>query len=1022
MPFCEQLIYGVDGRQDPPVKAVLGQSPGVSQEAADELVRLCRSWGDTPPLGLQRPALMSFPLATGLSALRGRLYAVIRASQGDQTLFHAVVVNDQAYAAFGRNPFALAEAATFLDAWAPGTALGRIELPAPGDILLPTPGTQDVGLVDEAVVQIELEGRLVLPLEQALADSDRALALIIAALPEQRRKDLRFASFTTSEANAYHLAALSTEGSAFAGWQRVLLAMPSMDLPPALEAHRETVARHLAAGDLAGLAAAGRRPAVSAERTAPPPPELARRTEPPRGDEPPRRVEPTREQAADPPRRPAAAPPPAASALGESTAPPSAPTAAPRRAGFQSAVAGPAAYHSGLSPSPRPASSPHSGPSSRSSPSASRTVREWRRTPVRIGLPGQKRSAGGGFLRFLAVIAVLFVAGWAATVRLDLRTVTESLEWAGLPGMSGADRASERAPSLLESVDVAGVYDKQRRRLGRGGLSLGPSPDNARRKALTALREGAAGPLCAQVDLFVSLADQGVQGDARTDRESARLRELARQGALLSTEMARLELGWHSLATGRLWSDLGELDDAGVVARRDSLAAAEQGALADARRGLNVENRAAALERACRHVEGMTAVVNLLAAEAWSDLWERKLQRAAEMVSPAASPATRAYRNSAFALLRLKEAERREDNVALAYAETPAELSWPSAEAAEQVRRLRREAGRFPARRVPPLLAATIELYTSLEEPAVLAADPSRLAALEENAAVRFDPAGYGPFLARLKFDAVAAGSSADRDPAGAAARARFRTEAPDRDDGPGWRLLAADLDDPFLKEWAVRRADAADARALARQSDFTAAWVACRDAVAALRADAAAGRDWSAQWRRADALAREIQNTYLTPPPQDPAGREQVVALGRLAAALGAPLPVEVASVTVRLDADALREPARVRFELTSGPGGETLLSDEFTIGPAAPAGSGWVGTCAPGWTLALGCRQHLTGRVVAADGQTVLEVGAQSLAAGEGPAAWATPRRGETGSLTLRLGAGFWEALQLPAEGTPF
>ena len=43
-----------------------------AQQVADELVRLCRGWGETPPLGLQRPALMSIPLDAGLAALRGK--------------------------------------------------------------------------------------------------------------------------------------------------------------------------------------------------------------------------------------------------------------------------------------------------------------------------------------------------------------------------------------------------------------------------------------------------------------------------------------------------------------------------------------------------------------------------------------------------------------------------------------------------------------------------------------------------------------------------------------------------------------------------------------------------------------------------------------------------------------------------------------------------------------------------------------------------------------------------------------
>jgi len=113
MPFVEQLIYGNEPGT-PARRALLAQSLGLGQEVASEIRQLCEGWGDLPVGGLARPVLMSVLLKKTMSSLRGRLYAVVQMSAGHMPLFHAVVLNEADYAAFGHNPFALRQSFEFV--------------------------------------------------------------------------------------------------------------------------------------------------------------------------------------------------------------------------------------------------------------------------------------------------------------------------------------------------------------------------------------------------------------------------------------------------------------------------------------------------------------------------------------------------------------------------------------------------------------------------------------------------------------------------------------------------------------------------------------------------------------------------------------------------------------------------------------------------------------------------------------------------------------------------------------------
>ena len=121
---------------------------------------------------------------------------------------------------------------------------------------------------------------------------------------------------------------------------------------------------------------------------------------------------------------------------------------------------------------------------------------------------------------------------------------------------------------------------------------------------------------------------------------------------------------------------------------------------------------------------------------------------------------------------------------------------------------------------------------------------------------------------------------------------------------------------------------------------------------------------------------------------------------------------------MVVRLDQEVLPEAGGVvvEFQVVGSP--RIHRSTPVKMGPAAPAGSGWVGT--GDWDLILPVSPRDAFQVrVWADGQKapVLTVDYPSLEERVGPGAFGRPRRGEGGSLVLRTGDSWWRSLQLPA-----
>ena len=261
------------------------------------------------------------------------------------------------------------------------------------------------------------------------------------------------------------------------------------------------------------------------------------------------------------------------------------------------------------------------------------------------------------------------------------------------------------------------------------------------------------------MELFAKLAADGIQQGSRPDRETQRMRSLANQGLVLENELARLELAWYSLAAGVFWQDLNTLSDAMVNARRDSLARVEKGVLEDARRDLGTMEAKVVLDQTRGHVDGMASLLTLFEAKSWSSEWEKKLARAAGQVSTTASRMTRAYANSAFALVRLKKAERKADQTILPFRSGIQDEVWPSAEIRSILTNLRAQTVMFSNGQAPHLLTGTLELYSALKKPATLAAESAQsgkvLGGLVTNRAVRFHPEAYQNFLERIRYEAA---------------------------------------------------------------------------------------------------------------------------------------------------------------------------------------------------------------------------------------------------------------------------
>jgi hypothetical protein len=244
----------------------------------------------------------------------------------------------------------------------------------------------------------------------------------------------------------------------------------------------------------------------------------------------------------------------------------------------------------------------------------------------------------------------------------------------------------------------------------------------------------------------------------------------------------------------------------------------------------------------------------------------------------------------------------------------------------------------------------------------------------------------------------------------------RFRAALAETTSATAWRIESLTQEHPFLARWAERQAD----RALAREPElrvrFDGEWQQCLDLQAQVRARAAEGRDWTAQWldlrdHTVDLLGVHVRRTG--------GDREVAARLGRaadLVRAMGEPRVLGLSAVTVRLAPDVLQEPLPVVAELLVVGRTAPLRSAPFTVGPAAPAGTGWVGNAALDWRVNVGADDALMVRVLDPAGRELLRVDCPSLNERVGPGALARPRGTEAGTVSFQLDPAWWTRPDLP------
>lgn len=962
MANMEVLHFGVHPDNPAGAAGILGRSRGISKGVAEEVARFCHGWkSESVPRGMRR-ALMSFPLKLRLKSTPRGAHAVVRVTVEPIPHFQVLVMDRSLFRDFGFNPFAVDAAGVFPE-WKPGVASQKQDCLPQRAKISPPPSPQDVGLIDESLHQLLVSQKLYLPIEAADEGSDRALSLLIEVLPDAVKQQLRFASFAPSPSNGYHLAANATPDCDFNGWQRLLMTLVGGELSPKLKAYTKKVRECLAYGDISSLLGEQRILTLDG------------------GGEKPGSL--------DQPKAAAKVP------------------AGPR---IKTAV--------------KPA-----GGKARAASLANDRLNRKVRPDSGMPFPRTAHWRGGKRQAPAPVVAVMLLiltvgSGWIYSQFFQ----DGSLTWQDIVSSSfrqdGSSTAS--APTLLEVVNVAEVYDRQIIGVKRSAMIPGLNLEGDGHKRLHALREEAGRPLLAQIDLFLEIMAGGIRQGSRPDRELHRMQALGNQGEMLNVEWLRLLLAWHSLSEKVYWQDLAGLSDQAIRSRCDSLKTASPGDYEAVIEALEMGKRAGDLALQGQQAQGMGELLALFKESRYSDDWATRLYRAAEKVHPSTSPMTRAYRNSAFALVRLKRMEHIQGFADGAFTEFWVDGSWLPAAVRNVLPDLRRAAGAFNSGEAPDILAGTMSLYSYFEDPESLtrelAAGSMKFGRLRENAAIVFDGGTYEPYLMRIRHETVALQLRQGRDDAmlmdenSAGQVATFETV---RAGGPGpdeWQMAAEALRAPFLVDWAHHLARTERLRQLKDLQAMESVWAEVERLVDALRRQARAGKNWSRGWRHLDGLlVRGLENRAIR---KDPGG----VVARRLAdmvnwrAELREPAFLVPGKVTVRLNQETILAAGSCILEIQDETGRVRVSSPPFRMGPAAPAGTGWVGTGTFADGIPVAADEAFRIRVVSVDtGEEILEVDYPSLEDGLGPEGLSRSRPGEGGAIQGHPGASWWHALSL-------
>lgn len=770
MAVLEQLVFGfrADGDQR---RSILGQTPGLTQECAAEVVRLCEGWGAVPADGVRRPVLLSFPLVTRLTSITGDLYAVIRVADGLKPIYHAVVLNRESFLEFDLNPFALAQENIFLSAYEARREMASLEVhpESLSPLVSPPPGPADLGSIDEAVRQMLANQRLLLPLERSSSDSDRFLALTVACLPRVLRQDLRFAAWAPSGTNRYSLAATYRESALYTSWQPYLMTSILGDLSQTCEDYLTEIRRCLRDGDLAGLERVTATSRVELGRAGP---------TAGRGGKPRTLTATVSERSLRKTRLPAA---PGASTV-------------PRHPG---------------------ASSVRSAAPGRDSRAPSAAPSAELRKPRRL-----RRPPGKPWRRGLAVLISLLILAVGAYHLTASSRLTELL----VPG-EPVD-LSLRIDARHDVVDVAHLYRRIVQPAQRAGTAeLAYLEMNHRQRGLEALQQAQV-VLIRQSDEYLQAADRFLAEPVADHDPAPDPERLLERGRRLSSEWRRLALAQIALRDQVDLGDLAVMVGSRLQARLDSLLGSRlrQGALEPGLAG--VRDRLAGVAQRARHLGGLVDLERLLAQPRWETGWDLRCETAIEQLGGIRHRRARQLRDDAFLLIRLKRAEHATGLAELALVDHygPATIVTPAV--ADILKDLLARVEADDRRECPALLRATAAYYSGLSRATAPAASLETIVTISDelsrNHAVRFDPAVYGAHAARLRFmlleQLLAAGTPPDALPAAcfgqgsADEHLAFLALRRLEPEPASWRALAETLTDPYLERWARHRAGDLDA------------------------------------------------------------------------------------------------------------------------------------------------------------------------------------------------------------------
>ena len=965
MAVIEQLVFGYHPDRDTG-REVLGLSPGVSRDCVDEAIRFCEGWGAVPAEGLRRPALMCFPLVTRLSALTGDLHVVIRISHGLRPIYHALIIPHKDFLEFDLNPFALAQEDVFISSWTVGEDLPRREV-QPGSlapVVSPPPGAADVGFADEAVRQMLVNERLLLPLERGSNDSDRFLALVVAGLPRALRQGLRFASWAPSGTNSYSLAATYREDALFSAWQPFLMTSVLGKLRESCEEYLDQLKIFLRSGDLAGLERHSRNARVDLGRQA------------------------TSTIRNKPKVLTAAVDKKTAKKIESQKT-----TRRPVTGRRLSAAVQP------LSPARKlAAQSAASRPRSRA-----------------------KRRARNGVRHGFAVMLS------AAIVMAGAYYLWTSGQWTRLPGV-GQGNVCLQTNTSHGVVDIAAIYQGALNGAQQGSVGgKAIFDDSQRRRGLEILHQ--AGELLeVQGRDFLDEVDQTLAGEDQAGVAPAPAERLHERGRVLARELRRLALARMSLRSQVDWQDLSELDARALEARFDSLLAQRPTQTALEPELTAVDRLLRSVDVRARQVGGLAMLEDLLARENWGPQWCRRCETAIDDLGGVRQDRARRLRDDAKVLVRLKRAEHATGFGTRAYGDQYTANTRLTPAVADILPSLQRRAKNVA--HAPALLNATVAFYRGLDRAAAADATVAeRSAAIEglaDNRAVAFDAAVYGDHVGRLRFLLLeqlwARGADIDSLPQVCFAGGNPQDHLDvlqarhDQFDEAGWRHLSTSVSEPFLRRWAVHRADQLSAAQQQQRQTFAVDLNALRGQREMLLRTAAADGHCGPLWRDLATETVAMRDRCRGVFPDSAAGATAWAQLAGFHQALTQAPTLALSGVTVRLEQSLAGEPQDVEIVLQVGQG-DPLRIESLRLGPAAPAGTGWVGSATVDWAVGLTAGTPLSIRVLAADtGQELARFETNGWLADWDPHDLRGLDSGTGVRVSWRLAQPYWQGLALP------